>query len=164
MVLATGDPEGRVRGLEEFPEELWPPVVIVHVAFQVMIACGLLMLGFVLWGAVLWWKRRREPIWTSPRFLLAAMLVAPLGLVALEAGWTVTEVGRQPWIVRGFLRTAEAVTPMPGLVVPLTVFSGLYVLLGVVVIVLLRAHVFLVPTEGAGKMGRDTAPDEETSS
>lgn len=145
-VLATGDPDGRVLGLEEFPEDLWPPVAIVHVAFQVMIACGVLMLAFVLWGAVLWWKRRREPTWPTPRFLRAALIASPLGLIAIEAGWTVTEVGRQPWVVRDFLRTADAVTPMPGLVVPFAVFTALYLLLGVVVIVLLRAHVFVVPT------------------
>lgn len=159
-VLATGDPDGRVLGLEEFPEELWPPVAIVHVAFQVMIACGLLMLTFVLWGAALWWRRRREPTWATPRFLRAALIASPLGLIAIEAGWTVTEVGRQPWVVRDFLRTADAVTPMPGLVVPFTVFTALYLLLGVVVIVLLRAHVFVVPTPAPmARLGR--SPEDQ---
>ncbi|NLE85230.1 MAG: cytochrome ubiquinol oxidase subunit I [Myxococcales bacterium] len=147
-VLATGDPAGTVLGLEEFPEELWPPVPIVHVAFQVMVACGVVMLLFVLWGATLWWRRRRAASWVDRRFLGAAMLVAPLGLIALEAGWVVTEVGRQPWIVRGFMKTADAVTPMPGLIVPMTAFTLLYLVLGVVVVAMLKAHVFQVSPEG----------------
>jgi cytochrome d ubiquinol oxidase subunit I len=162
-VLATGDPNGRVLGLEEFPEELWPPVAIVHVAFQVMVAAGMVMLAFVAVGAVLWVRarRRKGAEWLHPRFLLGAMGVAPLGLIALEAGWVVTEVGRQPWIVRDFLKTAEAVTPMPGLVVPMTAFTLLYLLLGSVVILLLRAHVFLVPSVGAGAVRTDTPPRRE---
>lgn len=100
----------------------------------------------------------------TSRFLRAAVLVAPLGLLAIEAGWTVTEVGRQPWVVRNFLRTADAVTPMPGLVVPFSAFTALYLLLGVVVIVLLRAHVFGVPTRT--EMGRlaGSTQDQEGSS
>jgi cytochrome bd ubiquinol oxidase subunit I len=99
---------------------------------------------FALWGAWLWW-RARPPPWQNRHFLAIAPWVAPLGLVAIEAGWTVTEVGRQPWIVRGIMKTADAVTPMPGLVVPLVAFTILYAFLGVVVLVLLRAHV-LAPT------------------
>ncbi len=151
-VLATGAPEGKVLGLEEFSEDLWPPVAIVHVAFQVMVACGVVLLLFVLWGATLWWRRRREASWVDRRFLGAAMVVAPLGFIALEAGWVVTEVGRQPWIVRGFMKTADAVTPMPGLIVPLTAFTLLYLVLGAVVIAMLRAHVFQAPPEGAGPL------------
>lgn len=73
------------------------------------------------------------------------MLAAPLGLIAVEAGWTVTEVGRQPWIIRGVMRTAEAVTPMPNLWIPFVLTSALYLFLGVIVLLLLRAHVFQVP-------------------
>jgi cytochrome d ubiquinol oxidase subunit I len=63
---------------------------------------------------------------------------APLGFVAIEAGWVVTEMGRQPWIIQGIMRTREAVTPMPGLVVPFTLFTLVYLLLTVVLVVLLR--------------------------
>jgi cytochrome d ubiquinol oxidase subunit I len=69
-----------------------------------------------------------------------------MGFLAIEAGWTVTEVGRQPWIIHGVLRTADAVTPMPGLVVPFLVFTLLYVLLGVIVIYLLRQQIVRAPT------------------
>ena len=80
------------------------------------------------------------------RVLRALALVTPMGFLAIEAGWTVTEVGRQPWIIHGVLRTADAVTPMPGLVVPFLVFTLLYVLLGVIVIYLLRQQIVRAPT------------------
>ena len=122
------------------PRELWPPVGIVHLAFDVMVGCGTIMLAFAAWAAWCWW-RARPPPWQHRRLLVLAQLVAPLGCIAIEAGWVVTEVGRQPWIVRGFMRTADAVTPMPNLVVPLVAFTALYLVLGIVVIVLLRAMV-----------------------
>ena len=77
------------------------------------------------------------------------VVCGPLGFVALEAGWVVTEVGRQPWIARGLLRTADAVTPMPGLAVPFLTFSLLYLFLGGVVVVLLRRHVLAAPLQPA---------------
>jgi cytochrome d ubiquinol oxidase subunit I len=69
-----------------------------------------------------------------------------MGFVAIEAGWTVTEVGRQPWVVYGIFRTADAVTPMPGLIVPFLLFSALYLLLGVIVLYLLRQHIAHAPS------------------
>lgn len=68
------------------------------------------------------------------------MLISPLGMLAIEAGWTVTEVGRQPWIVQGVLRTGDAVTAVPGLWVSLVAYSTLYVLLGLVVVALLTGE------------------------
>ena len=139
-ILATGDPNGEVVGLDAVPRELWPPIAIVHIAFDVMVGCGTLMLAFAAWAAWIWW-RSRPPPWAHHRLLSVARFVAPLGCIAIEAGWVVTEVGRQPWIVRGWMRTADAVTPMPNLVVPLVAFTALYFVLGIVVIVLLRAMV-----------------------
>ncbi|HEX2569775.1 MAG TPA: cytochrome ubiquinol oxidase subunit I, partial [Polyangia bacterium] len=75
------------------------------------------------------------------RFLWATLLSGPLGFVAIEAGWVVTEVGRQPWIVYGILRTAQAVTPMPWLVVPFTVTVLVYLGLTVAVVLILRQQV-----------------------
>jgi cytochrome d ubiquinol oxidase subunit I len=146
--LATADPKSRVRGLEEFPRSEWPPIPMVHVAFQVMVLAGGAMFLVVGWGALLWGLRRA--FFRERRFLTAAALATPLGFIAVEAGWTVTEVGRQPWVVSGFLRTADAVTPMPGLVVPFVLFTLLYAVLGVVVLTMLRAHVF---SEGASADG-----------
>jgi cytochrome d ubiquinol oxidase subunit I len=82
----------------------------------------------------------------SPRFLTAVVAMAPLGFLAIEAGWVVTEVGRQPWIIQGIVRTADAVTPMPGLVVPFAVFTTLYVGLAISVVFLLYRQIFRVST------------------
>jgi cytochrome d ubiquinol oxidase subunit I len=139
-ILAQNDPHAEVVGLDAVPRDLWPPVAVVHVAFQIMVACGFTMLAYVGIGGILW-LRARPPPWAHRRFVAVAPWLSPLGLVAIEAGWTVTEVGRQPWIIKGIMRTSEAVTPMPGLQVPFLVFTALYLVLGVVVIVLLRGHV-----------------------
>lgn len=136
-VLATGSPDGEVRGLDIADRKDWPPIAVVHIAFDIMVGCGSLMLLFVAWAALVWWRGRLRP-WENPRLLRAAVWCAPLGVIAIEAGWTVTEVGRQPWVVRGVLTTAAAVTPMPNVVVTLVVFTSLFVALGVVVILLLR--------------------------
>jgi cytochrome d ubiquinol oxidase subunit I len=138
--LAKGDPAAVVQGLDAVPRADWPPVVVTHIAFQVMVGCGLALLALAAAGA--WLLLRRRPLHAARGYLRAAILCGPLGLLAVEAGWTVTEVGRQPWVVRGVLRTADAVTPMPHLVVPLVVFTALYLLLGVVVVLMLRRHVF----------------------
>jgi cytochrome d ubiquinol oxidase subunit I len=136
-VLATGDPQGEVLGLDIAEPELWPPIAVTHLAFDLMVGCGSLMLLFCLWAAFAWWRGRVRP-WANPRLLRAALWCSPLGVIAIEAGWTVTEVGRQPWVVRGVLKTADAVTPMPNVVVTLVGFTALFVALGVVVILLLR--------------------------
>ncbi len=140
-LLGKGSLDAEIKGLDQVPRADWPPVAGVHLAFQLMVGCGMAMLGVCALGAVGWWKK-----WLfSRRFLTLAMAAGPLGLIALEAGWSVTELGRQPWILHGILRTADAVTPMPGLIVPFTAFTCLYLVLGAVVAFLLRAHVFDVP-------------------
>ena len=88
-----------------------------------------------LWAAASAWRGRKVP--DGSAFLRAVAAASPLGMLAIEAGWTVTEVGRQPWIVHGVMRTADAVTPVPGLWVSMAVYSTLYVGLGVVVALLL---------------------------
>jgi cytochrome d ubiquinol oxidase subunit I len=121
--------------LDATPRDQWPPVGIVRVAFQIMMFSGFAMAGVTLWGLWLWW--RRGTAFRSRAFLTAVVLAAPLGVVATEAGWTATEVGRQPWIIMGVMTTAEAVTPMSGLVVPLVIFVLLYLFLGAMVLRLL---------------------------
>jgi cytochrome d ubiquinol oxidase subunit I len=138
--LLHGDPQAVVPGVDSVPAEDRPPLAIVHLAFQIMIACGTVMAALSLFGAWRWWQRRRGHGVALPddrRFLLAIMAAAPLGFIALEAGWTVTEVGRQPWIVQGIMRTSEAVTPMPGLGVTFALFTVLYIGLAVAVVFLL---------------------------
>jgi cytochrome d ubiquinol oxidase subunit I len=140
--LAHGDWNARVQGLNEFPREHWPPVAVTHVAFQVMVAAGTAMLTIAAVAAWLALRRRRRALAERRWFLKLVLLGAPLGIVAIEAGWVVTEVGRQPWIVQGVLRTADAVTPAPHVVTSLVVFVLLYGLLFAVSFRLLRAHVF----------------------
>jgi cytochrome d ubiquinol oxidase subunit I len=139
-LMLHGDRTAVVQGIDSVSPDDRPPLAIVHLAFQLMVACGTVMAGLSLVGAWRWWQRRRGRGVALPddrRFLLALVLAAPLGFIALEAGWTVTEVGRQPWIVQGVLRTAEAVTPMPGLGITFALFTVLYVGLAVTVVFLL---------------------------
>jgi cytochrome d ubiquinol oxidase subunit I len=146
-LLAFHDPNAEVKGLEAFPRDEWPPVAIVHVAFQIMVALGTIMAVVSLWALWRWWRSRSAEVLVGDRILLRALaIVAPMGFIAIEAGWTVTEVGRQPWIIQGVLRTSEAVTPMPGLVVPFLVFTLLYLLLGVIVVYLLRQQIVRAPS------------------
>lgn len=144
-IMAHLDPDAEILGLSDVPREDRPPVLITHLAFQVMVGAGFALAGVGLLGLLLWWRRRRPP--TGRRFLTAVALVGPLGFVALEAGWVVTEVGRQPWVIHGVMRTADAVTPMPGLWATFLVFSLLYLVLGVFVVLLLRRHVFGAPSD-----------------
>ena len=134
--LLTGTANAKVVGLEEFNKSDWPNVRIVHWSFDIMVASGMAMLAVAVWAVWLWCKCRRMP--DHPWLLRALVAAGPLGFVAIEAGWVVTEVGRQPWIIYGVMRTADAVTPMPGIVVPFVAFTGLYVFLAVIVFFLLR--------------------------
>ncbi len=134
-LLAFHDPHAEVKGLNEFPREDWPNVPAVHLAFQVMVGCGIAMALVSIWGAWLYWRKKlfSDSAW----FLRALLFASPLGLIAIEAGWIVTEMGRQPWIIYGVMRTSEAVTPMPGLIVPFVTFLFIYLLLAAVVVWLL---------------------------
>jgi cytochrome bd ubiquinol oxidase subunit I len=134
-ILAHGDPAARVTGLNDIPRELWPPVAAVHMAFQVMVSIGTWLAALAVWAAVLWWRKR---LFQSRLFLRAAAFSTVLGFIALEAGWMVTELGRQPWVIQGVMKTSDAVTPMPGLVVPFVLFTIIYVVLAAVVIGLIR--------------------------
>ena len=138
-LLAFHDPNAEVRGLDAVPADQRPPVLPVHVAFQVMVGLGTLMALVCAWAAFV--VIRGRAIAGSRPLLAALAVLTPAGFIATEAGWTVTEVGRQPWIISGVLRTADAVTPMPGLVVPMTVFALLYVGLAAIVAVLIGSLV-----------------------
>ena len=142
-LLAFHDPQAVVKGLNDFPREDWPNIPIVHAAFQLMVALGTYLALVSLWVA--WTAFRRRDVASNRRLLQAVALGAPMGFVAIEAGWTVTEVGRQPWIISGVLRTADAVTPMPGLIVPFLLFTLLYCFLGVIVVWLLYRQIIRSP-------------------
>jgi len=138
-LLAFHDPDAEVKGLTAFPRDEWPPVVPVHLAFQVMVMLGTLMALVCAWAAIV--LARGQPIAGRPRLLAALAALTPAGFIATEAGWTVTEVGRQPWVIGGILRTADAVTPMPGLAIPMVVFALLYVGLAAVVVSVIGSFV-----------------------
>ena len=153
--LAFHDFNAEVKGLDQFPRADWPHVPIVHTAFQVMVGLGTFMALVALWAGAL--VLRRRELGGSPWLLRALSLAAPVGFLAIEAGWTVTEVGRQPWVVYGVLRTADAVTPMPGLIVPFVTFSLLYCFLGVIVAWLLYRQIIRSPS--ANEWTRVYAPE-----
>jgi cytochrome d ubiquinol oxidase subunit I len=107
-IYLTHDINGEVKGLKEWPKEDRPPVAVVYFAFRIMVGIGMLMLLTVYTGLFLW---KRGTLFSSPRYLHLCRLVAPIGFVAVLAGWTTTEVGRQPWVIYGLMRTSQAVTP-----------------------------------------------------
>lgn len=135
--LSYGDINAEVKGLNDFPRELWPNVKVTHIAFQVMVAAGMAMLALSAAYYVTVWRNRKNP---KPLNRLLLKLLVPggfLGILALQAGWVVTEVGRQPWIIYGVMKVADAVTPAPGLVTTLSWFVALYAALAVVLVFLL---------------------------
>jgi cytochrome d ubiquinol oxidase subunit I len=107
-IYLTHDINGEVKGLKEWPKEDRPPVAVVYFAFRTMVGIGMLMLATVYAGLFLW---KRGRLFQSDRYLWLCTVVSPLGFIAVLAGWTTTEVGRQPWTVYGLLRTADSVTP-----------------------------------------------------
>lgn len=124
-LILRHDLHGGLQGLDAFPREDWPPMAPPFFAFRVMVGIGLLMLCMGIWSLVLRYKRR---LYDSPRFLKAAVVMAPSGFVAIIAGWIVTEVGRQPYTVYGLLRTADSVSPIAASTVATTlaIFVVLY--------------------------------------
>jgi cytochrome bd ubiquinol oxidase subunit I len=150
-LLATNHLDGEVKGLDAFPRDDWPPVFRTHLAFDVMVGAGSAMAALAGVAALLAWRRKGLP--DQRWFLRAVAACGPLGLVALEAGWCVTEFGRQPWIVHGALRTRDAVTPFPYLAAPFWIFTLLYVFLGVTVIFLLYRQLRATPLETALEKG-----------
>jgi cytochrome bd ubiquinol oxidase subunit I len=108
--ITAGFSGDEIKGLKAFPREDRPPVFVVFWAFRVMVGLGLMMIGLGLWGAWLAWRRGGPE--TSRAYLRACLAMGPAGFVAVIAGWTVAEVGRQPYVVYGLLRTADAVSPV----------------------------------------------------
>ncbi|HEX3550282.1 MAG TPA: cytochrome ubiquinol oxidase subunit I [Candidatus Elarobacter sp.] len=133
-LLVALDPNAQVTGLDRIATDDRPPVGVVHTSFDTMMACATLLLLIAIAWSIAALRRR-----TGARSLLIAIAASgPLSLIALEAGWFVTEFGRQPWIARGLLRTTDAVTIAPGLDVQFYGFSIVYVILAVTCAVLLR--------------------------
>ncbi|MDA7502074.1 cytochrome ubiquinol oxidase subunit I [Chitinophagales bacterium] len=137
--LAHGDFNAEVIGLDQIPEEERPPVAVVHFAFQIMVGLGTLMM---LIGILYFFMRWRKWDYINNKWWLRILALAtPIGFIALEAGWTVTEVGRQPWIIYNVLKTKDALTPMPGIQYSLLAIVSVYIILTLTVIWLMSRHI-----------------------
>jgi cytochrome d ubiquinol oxidase subunit I len=149
--LAYHSTGATVKGLKDFPKEERPPVALTFIAFRVMVGLGFL---FVLLTLVGWFKRHK--LEASPWFLKIMLYAIPLPYVALQAGWIVTEVGRQPWIVYGLMKTKDAVSPIAASQVGITLaaFIIAYSALGVIAFYLIAKHVRRGPEPAAAAPGR----------
>lgn len=142
-ILTTGTMDGEIKGLKAFPKEDRPPVVVTHLAYQLMLAamatigacCAATVVGTLL--------TRGLP--TATPYLWLLTFNAPMGIIGIEAGWTATEVGRQPWVIQGILRTKDAVTEVPGLWYTFLAYSSVYVVLGILTAMLLVRQFRSVP-------------------
>lgn len=141
--LAYGNLKDPVKGITDFPKEDRPPVAITHYSFQIMIILGVaLIILAIIYGLA----RLKNKTWLTKNWFYKLFVIAtPLGYIALEAGWTVTEVGRQPWIIYKIMRTADAVTPMPGIVYSFYLFTAIFISLSAIVIFLLYRQMKMVP-------------------
>ena len=128
-IILGHDPDAVIRGLKEWPPQDRPPVAIPFFSFRLMVGIGVAMLALTLAGLALW---RRGQLASAMGFQRLCILTSPLGFLAVIAGWVTTEVGRQPWVVYGLLRTRDAVTPSLGtgdVAVSLLVYIVAYVVI-----------------------------------
>ncbi|MGO9174834.1 MAG: cytochrome ubiquinol oxidase subunit I [Desulfobaccales bacterium] len=139
-LLVTHSFSGRVPGLRDFAPEDRPPILIPFYAFRVMIGIGFLLFFLMLWSGWQWRRGRLRPeVIVGQKLLLAAWVgAAPLGFLAVETGWLTREVGRQPWIIYGMMRTSEAASRLPAA----AVWASLLGYLAVYILLLLGLLVF----------------------
>ena len=135
-LLAHWDPDAEVQGLDQVKPVDRPPVNVVHLAFQTMVGLGFGLLGLGAWFAIVWRRHRDLP--RSVWFYRAAAVSGAAAVAALECGWVTTEVGRQPWVVYGRLRTTDAVNTAPGLWIGLLVVAAVYVVMTIATVYVLR--------------------------
>jgi len=143
--LAHGDLNAEVIGLDQIPDDEEPPVLIVHFAFQIMVGIGSLLALIGLVFLFLNWKNKA--LIYHALFLKILVFCIPLGFIALEAGWTVTEVGRQPWIIYKVMRTKDAVTPMPGIQYSFYITLFMYLFLSAVLFWLMKRQINAIHQE-----------------
>ncbi|MBU5612308.1 cytochrome ubiquinol oxidase subunit I [Geomonas azotofigens] len=137
-ILAHDDPNAVVQGLDAFPQGTTPDPRLVHPFFDLMVGSFFVMgigLGWFWW---LRWRQKEVP--DQPRLLKYLMFASPFGIIALESGWLVTEFGRQPWVVQGYLRTSQSVTPNGGVVSVFITFVVVYLCLTAGMLKLLLRH------------------------
>jgi len=136
-MLAYHSMDATVKGLKDFPEADRPPVTVTFLSFRIMVGLGMLFLALTIYG----WLRRNK-LEESPLYLKIMMFSIPLPYIASEMGWTVAEVGRQPWVVYGVMRTSDAVSPIASsqVMVSLVAMVLVYTLLGAAAFYLIASH------------------------
>lgn len=147
--LAYGNFHATVEGLTDYPHDFWPPVALTYYAYHIMVGLGTIFIAQMLLGLFLLWRRR---LFSSRWFLWTMMVALPFPYIANEAGWMVTEVGRQPWLVYGLLRTAQGTSPNVAggeAVFTLLGFCGIYALLSLLFVFLVGRVIHQGPEEGA---------------
>jgi cytochrome d ubiquinol oxidase subunit I len=151
--LSYGNFTANVKGLAAYSSDLWPPIELTYYAYHVMVGLGTIFATIAALAALLLYRRK---LFTAPLMLWALMLAMPLPYIANEAGWLTTEVGRQPWIIYGLMRTSDSVSP--NVVTGETVFTligfcGMYFILGMLFIYLVLREI------GIGPGGSEAAPE-----
>jgi cytochrome d ubiquinol oxidase subunit I len=161
--LAYGNFTAPIKGLNDIPRNLWPPVEIVYYAYHIMITLGGYFIGLMALGVFLLWRRKLE---TARWYLWLLMLSLPFPYIANEAGWVVTCVGRQPWIIYGVMRTAAANSTNVSsgeAIFTLLGFVGIYILLGLLFLFLVGKTVAEGPEEPGNPVPTTPAPREEVT-
>ncbi|HEX2715502.1 MAG TPA: cytochrome ubiquinol oxidase subunit I [Candidatus Acidoferrales bacterium] len=152
--LAYGSFRAEVKGLNDYPQDLWPPVQLTYYAYHIMVGLGTIFIAVLLLGAFLWWRR---VLFTTRWFLWVLVLLLPFPYIANEAGWVTTEVGRQPWLVYELLRTSAGASPtvVAGeTIFTLLGFAGMYALIGLLSLLLALRLVLEGPEEPVSATGR----------
>jgi cytochrome d ubiquinol oxidase subunit I len=150
----------KVTGLNSIPADERPPAnTFLHLSFDLMVGIGTALLALGAWFAWVWWKRRDIP--KTPWFLRAVAVSGAAAIAALWCGWIVTEVGRQPWIVQGYMRTSEAVTDAKGIWFSFGLVLLVYAALGTIAILVLRTMSRRWREEGTEDVQSPYAPQQE---
>ncbi len=149
-----------VTGLDTVPANERPPAnTMLHWSFDTMVGIGSALIALGAWFGFVWWRRRDIP--KTPWFLRAVAISGVAAIVAMEAGWIVTEVGRQPWIVQGVMRTEEAITGASGVWVTFSIVLVLYAALGTATVLILRQHGPPLARAGTGGGRHPVRPEPE---
>ncbi len=138
-LITTLSPTGRVTGLHDIPVEDQPPLLLPFYSFRIMFGIGVALVLLMLWSLWAWRKGELEPhrVGRQKWLLYSWMAATPLSYIAMEAGWVVREVGRQPWVIQGVLRTEDGVSRLPAETVAgsLLGFVAIYSLLLIIFLV-----------------------------
>ncbi len=154
-LILTRSLDGQIPGLKEFAPEDRPNALVVFWSFRVMVGLGFLMLGLGVWSL---WLRRRGTLYENRAFLRAALLMGPTGLVAILAGWFTTEIGRQPWVVYGVMRTADAVSNHSALTLSVTL--GIFVVVYFIVFGIGVSYMLRLVARGPDVAAHDDPADD----